>query len=279
MEYLRTYFWHDRVIPSWLLKVRRGFRLSPSTYFQLGNAGDLMARRLIEFEYGMKCLNTNKPGSRLLTVGSIAHKILKGDVLCGIGVKDPDLFSPSLEEVEIYGLRGPLSYEVFKRRGFDLKKIKFLMDPGLLLRFIIGDVVVPGQDRVIFIPHYRERFNRQNIPQREIKMVDVDCEPTDLATEILKSKLVYSSSLHGIIFAHALNRPCIFVRPQTNESLFKYSDYYESMDLKSPKPLPSIHHADFIRDSDTPPSLKYKRENFYFPAINELRERGILGST
>jgi len=245
-------------------------------HFRVGNSGDIFARDIIHCEYGVKSLNIKNQDSRLLCVGSIAHRIRRDDIICGIGTKGLPVPGANKERCTIFGLRGPITYDAFKKAGYDMSKLRFLKDPGLLLRFICGqDKTRPSPSKVIFIPHYRERAMHKQLP-RGIEFVDVDLRPHQLAKEIAKASLVYSSSLHGMIFAHALNRPCVLVRPQTDEPLVKYEDYCASVDIPFIKPLASIYDASFLNSPDSPPDLKYAREDFYFPSIELLAERGIL---
>src|SRR5690606_38420197 len=117
----------------------------------------------------------------------------------------------------VVGVRGPITYDAFKATGHDVSGVRFLKDPGLLIRFLAGpEPAVPQAGRVIFIPHYRERHLYKSLP-KGITLVDIDAEPLELARTIREANLVYASSLHGIIFAHALERPCVWVKPQTEE--------------------------------------------------------------
>jgi hypothetical protein len=106
--------------------------------------------------------------------------------------------------------------------------------------------------------------------------VDIDQHPLQVAKSILGAKLVYASSLHGIIFAHALNKPCVFVHPQTKEPLLKYEDYFLSVNLPFKKPLDSIDDCNFLKDSDTPPDIAYSEKSFGFPTKDFLVSRNVM---
>lgn len=247
----------------------------PSYYFLNGNTGDLFNRHLLKYLYNCQARNTTQALGRLLMVGSVVHNVKSHDILCGIGLKSKGFtFNTNPQNIKIFGLRGPITVDFFKRNGYHLKDLKFTMDPGLMARFVFPENQFDAalDDQVVFIPHYRERYEvRKTIPAG-IKFVDVDNDPHLVIKQILKSKLVYSSSLHGIVFAHAYNRPAIFVRPQTDEPLTKFEDYYLSVGLKMPKPLDSIHRYEFLKDSDTAPGLTYREEDFYFPGLSEINE-------
>ena len=272
---IRTFFWHNRVISKFRFFLKRVYKKETHRFFLFGNAGDIITQDIIKYKYGLKALNINRDGNRLLCVGSISHKINKGDILCGIGTKGLPIPDASSSPCEIIGLRGPITYDYFKKAGYDLRSIRFLKDPGLMIRFLINkNNILPAGNKIIFIPHYRERNMYHKLP-KGIRLVNIDSKPVDLAYEIQSSRLVYSSSLHGIIFAHALNRPCVMVKPQTDEPLIKYEDYFASMDLTFKKPLDNINNVNFKQSPDSPPDLKYSEEDFLFPSIQHLIDHGI----
>lgn len=274
---IRTFYWEDNIISQPKAFFSRLFGNANSSQFIHGNAGDIYARELLIKQYRTPIKNVKNEGNRLLCVGSIAHRALPGDILCGVGVKLPDLMPKvnQATDIVIYGLRGPLSYAAFKKAGFNVTSVRFLYDPGLLIKyFVLEDQQETAE--VSFIPHYRERYSyRKGLP-KGIRLIDIDNHPDVVANSIKSSKLVYSSSLHGIIFAHSLGVPCVYVKPQTDETEFKFIDYYESVNLTYKKPLSSIFDADFVRDSDTPADIDVNLTDFYFPALQELQEKGII---
>lgn len=273
---IKTFYWHDRVLSHFQYFRRRIFEGQSHLYFRVGNAGDIFTREILRYRYGLKSCNVRVEGGRILCVGSIAHCIMPGDVLCGVGFKGGEL--PSFDEAPcvIYGVRGPITYDAFKKAGHDMSQLRFMRDPGLMLRFLVdGGVSTPRKNKVIFIPHYRERNLYDRLP-RGISFVDIDSEPLKLAKMISAAELVYSSSLHGIIFAHALNRPCVFVRPQTDEPLLKFEDYFMSVGIKYEKPLDSIYEFDYLTSPNSPPDLNYGLEEFYFPSADYLTDNGII---
>ena len=92
---IKTYYWNDNI-----QKKRPFFRpklaKKKNNQFFYGNAGDIFAKDLIKYIYGVDDLPTNE-GGRVLLIGSIAHKIEDNDIICGIGTKMVP-FSPSLNK-------------------------------------------------------------------------------------------------------------------------------------------------------------------------------------
>jgi hypothetical protein len=274
---INTYFWEGRVLNKHLHGALKTLRCKPSYYFTHGNCGDIFSRELLHHLYGenIKVNNTNSKTPRILLVGSIAHRIQGKDLICGIGAKPREIPKPHFEQ-KVIGLRGPISYDLFKRAGYDLSNIQFLLDPGLMLRFMISENVqskaMPAG--AIFIPHYRERYRIPTLP-KDIRFCDIDAPIDAVAQQILSAELVYSSSLHGLIFAHALKRPAVLVKPNSNEAMLKYTDYYSSVALPEPSMLSSITEATPAKDSNVPYETTYTRDDFKFPTINELHALGI----
>lgn len=277
---IRTFFWHDSIIKRldfWKMKIRKQ---NPYNYFTYGNSGDVFTREIINTHYSqftekIEVENLPSEGNRLLIVGSLGHRVLPGDILCGVGIKGIVIPSAKNNPCRIFGLRGPISYEHFKKAGYDLSEVKFIKDPGLLIRFHVDLNRHKKPRGAAFIPHYRDRATCKSRLPRGLKYIDIDNPAAKIAEQILSSEVVYSSSLHGIIFAHALNRPCVFVRPQTTEPLVKYLDYYESIDMPMPIPLSSIHEIDFARAPLSPAGLKYAKNDFMFPDLEFLKKNKI----
>ncbi len=275
---LRTYFWNDRKLNYFHYLSRKWIYNSSLKYqFKYGNAGDIFAVDLLSYEYGLKILNLRNSVNRILCIGSISHLINRNDVLCGIGAKTNQIpFYPNNPPV-CWGFRGPITYEIYKKAGYDVSSVKFLADPGLLLKnFFRSDVVQTIPNKIIFIPHYRERHLFNSNLKSYIKFVDIDCAPLAIAKEILSAELVLSSSLHGIIFAHSLGKPCKFILPQTPEPLLKYYDYFESIGIGDPQPLNKIHDFHPLTSIMDIGNIDKLIESIVFPNKEYLISLGII---
>ncbi|MES2376907.1 MAG: polysaccharide pyruvyl transferase family protein [Bacteroidota bacterium] len=275
---LRTYYWNDSVIskaPLAVLKLLSSKRAG--NRFHTGNSGDIMAEKIIEYIYNVPAKVSKDEGRRLLCIGSIAHRILNGDVVCGIGAKSTNIPLARDINCHVYGLRGPITYDLFKKAGHLVDHVKFLADPGLLLKKMMPDLnIKPKPGKVIFIPHYKERFFYKKPINGYIEIMDIDIDPIKLGNKILEAECILSSSLHGIIFSHALGRPCGFVLPQTDEPIIKYTDYFESVNVLDPKPLKNIY--DYLPGSaiSLPSCIDEKINSIQFPDISWLIKKGIV---
>ncbi len=226
MSVVRTYYWDPR--PSRLPRAVQRWRGRPT--FIVGNAGDLFNRDLISWSYPEVRAENTDVGRRLLLVGSIAHQAGPGDLVNGVGCKFSDMpAAPVTGAPRLRGLRGPMSLEALRRSGHNVSAVEFLGDPGLLIGRVFPEALEiqaePGRE--IFIPHFRERSQFDRVV-RHAEVVDIDAEPRDVALAIAGAEVVHTSSLHGLIWAHALGRAASLIAPRTAESEFKYRDYFAS---------------------------------------------------
>lgn len=277
MQQVRSFYWRGQVKSRANLWVRRHLKRSGSAWheFAIGNAGDIFVRNLIQHFYGTAETLNCEDGPRILCVGSIAHRLAPGDILSGVGCKSDTFPAIASDQILIQGLRGPLTERAVRNAGYDLSDLKWHGDPGLLISEML-DPEPARPNNVIFIPHYRERQSARKILPKGMQLVDIDDDPLEIGRKIMQAELVYSSSLHGIVFAHALGRPVVMVRPATEEPLFKFQDYFNGVGLDLPDPLSSITEARPGAAPNSPAHLSVSAKDIVFPAADLLRARGIL---
>lgn len=266
---VRTWWWDTAPAP----RPRRFGVLPPKKQpgWQVGNAGDIYNRDLVRHLYGTEPEIVDG-GRRILLVGSIVHRVQDGDIVAGVGTKG----SPQAEGVtaRIVGARGPLTVDVLREAGHDVSGVRFLLDPGLLIADVFPKLrrIAPKPGSVAFVPHYRERPRYEST--REYDVLDVDQTPYGLARDIARHETIYASSLHGVIFAHALGRPAVLVAPQTAEPEIKYRDYFASVGL--PWRTPGDISESLRTGAPTVPSgLDALIRTAEFPTLDELRAAGI----
>ncbi|MDQ0574566.1 polysaccharide pyruvyl transferase family protein [Agromyces albus] len=263
---IRTYYWQPPV--KRMVFGRRGG-------FRYGNAGDSYNVDLIGSRYPGPVENVEDGGNRLLLVGSIGHRVQPGDVLSGVGVKSSEIGQVRADGAELQGVRGPLSLEVLKRAGMRDDNVIFMADPGLLVAEVFPELrgITPVRNRVIFIPHYRERHRYHS--NRHYRVVNIDAPAKEVARRIAEAEVVYSSSLHGLVWAHAIGRPARSVVSLAGEAAFKYNDYFASIGATF-RPARSIDEA--LRESlpQSPIDVSSVVKSIVLPSPSELRARGIM---
>ncbi len=271
---IRTFYWHPAANVG---KRRRPWRPKVTSSWAVGNAGDLFNRDLLDFLYPGTRHRIVDEGPRLLLVGSVAHRISGGDVVAGIGSKGVEIPRASERPLRrILGVRGPITRRAFADAGHDVSAVRFEADPGLLLAEMLTDEqrATPAEPgRTIFIPHYRDAVSDSGTAPGVVR-VGIDAEPHDIATEILRAEHVYTSSLHGVVFAHSLGRPCTAIAPASAEPLVKYEDYFAS--IGQPFVLhESLAAAVSAPKPDSPVDRTWDLRREHFPSLDELRAWGV----
>lgn len=160
--------------------------------------------------------------ARLLAIGSIMHFARDGDVIWGSGVNGKvaeDLFTA--RRLDIRAVRGPLTAAFLRKRGFSVPDI--YGDPGFLTaRLFAGRFQRTSVKDHVFIPNLHDQTLSANMEN-----VVSPCRGWNaVLDEVMKSRLVLASSLHGLIVAEAFGIPARYVRLSETETLFKYEDYF-----------------------------------------------------
>lgn len=243
--------------------------------FRHGNAGDEFNVDVLKWAYpGCAIGNVPEGGRRLLLIGSVAHRVQNADIVNGIGSKPADMPSAQQVTLSVRGVRGPLTLETFRRAGHDVSSLRFVGDPGLLIGRMFPNLMsVPHESgRIIFIPHYRERFRFRS--NRQFEVVDIDASPHDVAVDIRRAEFVHTSSLHGLIWAHALGRPARLVTPTAGEALYKYQDYFLSIG-QSFEAAATIEESLRMPKRVSPFDISRVIDGITLPGPEELMQAGI----
>jgi pyruvyltransferase len=214
-----------------------------ATWCQSANVGDFLTPWLIKKITGHYPIYAEpvSKGSYLLGAGSILTWAQKGWVVWGAGVANKmDCVNP---ECDLRLVRGPLS----RRRAVDCEvpgaREVSLGDPGLLVsRFHkVERPTDPHPFRVGVLPHYVDM-------QRawwwwggieHVQIINVFAPLEEVLNEIVACDVVFSSSLHGLVFADAYQVPNVWMR--LSDSILgdgaKFEDY-----------LMSVHRSVTCRD-------------------------------
>ncbi|WP_137167934.1 polysaccharide pyruvyl transferase family protein [Salinimonas lutimaris] len=193
------------------------------------NIGDFVAYDLVNRIVAMKGkMITDKQdhSQKLVSVGSVLHFANTNDTIWGTGLnKKMDDKVNKFASLDVRAVRGPLTRKYLMDRGIDVPEI--YGDPAILLPYFYPKALMEKADKqdYIVINHMNDDMSKYN--GHEDKLVTPMQYPGSFIEAIVNSKLVISSSLHGVIIAEAYGVPAIFFDSQSGESMFKYEDYFQ----------------------------------------------------
>jgi len=215
----------------------------PTYYFDAKpNFGDNIGPFIISKVSGNKTLNIRelplKPNYAYCTVGSLLHSLAKPNChVWGSGfISDPADNIRRIKEkpLTVSALRGPISADFAKKMGWGYCEV--FGDPGLLMPKYLELEGVNTSDTITLIPHYSFAKNHTVNPAR-FNVVYPWYPLEVVAKKINESKLVISSSLHGIILADAYRVPWIWWREENDirkGGELKFLDFFASLSIHNP---------------------------------------------
>lgn len=171
-----------------------------------GNLGDVLTP-LVLAHLGYRATWTPQSSADVLAIGSIVRFARPGQTIFGSGaMRAEDHPSP---QARYLAVRGPLTRSCIQASGGKCPEV--YGDPALLLSEIVTEPAQRIHD-VGLVPHYvdREHVGRLHPDERIIDIVRAD--PLDVVREIRQCRAIVSSSLHGIIVAHAFGIPAAWVK-------------------------------------------------------------------
>lgn len=197
------------------------------------NFGDILNKNILD-HYGVKYVHSRDHSvSNLFMIGSVARLARKGSIVIGSGsIRNDDL---RYEGVDFRAVRGPLTRQNVIQRGGSCPQI--YGDPALLLPRL-----VPAQEKrykIGMTVHYQHRREDviNTIKSAGFHYIDIlNHDPIAVAKEISSCERIISTSLHGIIAAHAYGIPAAHVNLRGVARLhgdgIKFKDHYAAMGLK-----------------------------------------------
>ena len=171
---------------------------------------------------------------KVMVTGSILNNDVKNAIVWGCGLAYSTDTVP--EKKAILAVRGKLTGEILKRQKTPFDEV--YGDPALLLPRLY-DKPVHRLWKLGILPHYvdaktvHDKINKGNhaLAACGIKILDINSDVETVIDEIRSCERILSSSLHGIIAAHAYGVPCEWVKfsDQIGGDDFKYHDYFSSI--------------------------------------------------
>lgn len=235
-EGLPLYYWKDRV--------PRVDTMDGQTFV---NFGDLLSLKIVERIVGGPVrvyVKKKQPEQKLLALGSIFYFAADNDVIWGSGINGKTLKKSDYKfsHLDVRAVRGPLTRQ-FLWEHFQIQCPEIYGDPALLLPYLFPEFQRkqnPTYEYVV-IPHYADAHMFLN---GKYDNVIFPWDPWEQIIEkILDSKLVISSTLHGLVVAEAFGIPARYLRITNNQHIFKYKDYYAGTNRSNFQFATSIEQA------------------------------------
>lgn len=165
-----------------------------------------------------------------------------------------------VKPAKFLAVRGPQTRKRLLEQGHQVPEV--YGDPGLLLP-LHYQPKLPKKHKLGIIPHYNDFKTIKPFyeNEKEVLLIDLMTNDIEATTDLfLSCERIVSSSLHGLIVAHAYGIPAVWV--PFSDKLFgdgiKFQDYFESVQLpnyqrEASERLPTIE--ELHQTLDTYPSL------------------------
>ena len=224
---IRLFWWNEKVIQG---KSRE-------------NYGDLLGKYLVEkisakevvFAWPKKWSFYNWVSPIYVTVGSILTHVNHKCIIWGSGIISKEY---SIKKARFLAVRGPQTRNFLLKLGYEVPEI--YGDPALLLPRYFNPPVQKKYKYGI-VPHYNDYKLVSNWFEHDNSVLLINLMTDDVESktiELLQCEKIISSSLHGIIVAHAYGIPAVWQK--FSNMVFgddiKYQDYLESVAIEFYKP-------------------------------------------
>lgn len=208
------------------------------------NFGDAINPALARFLLDKPVVHANDvfafgPWSTLYLVGSILDNLTRPNaVVFGSGFKSAGATIRRRPRA-VLAVRGPLTRRKLLDMGIDCPEV--YCDPGLLVPEILRERGGLERVDVGLIPHF---VDRAQLKDREMvdggmscRVIDIEGEASEVVRQITSCDCIVSSSLHGLITAHAYGIRATWAKfsDKVGGDGFKFRDYYASVSVSNPE--------------------------------------------
>jgi len=205
-----------------------------------GNVGDALTPWLIRRVTGHYPMfaRPGDPMTKFFVSGSIVEYTREHCVVWGSGIiSRADRVS---RHATFLAVRGPLTREV--ALAYHASCPAIYGDPALLLPRLYRSPVI-SRSGIGIVPHFSDkvRFNARprGADAHAFRIIDVQQSVESFVDQVVACEVIGSSSLHGIIVAHAYGIPAVWIKfrdlPSGDDS--KFHDYFLSVGEPVPAPL------------------------------------------
>ena len=196
------------------------------------NVGDLLAPIIYDYMLQRYRLSKNVLVNKrvhLLTVGSLIGLMPFDAVIWGSGIHRVNIAQMVVKNrktiaYDVRAVRGPVTKLILDISGYTCPEV--FGDPAVLMKLIYQPKSIKKEYEVSVIYHL---FHKSASHKDGIHYIDTETSDYKFfIDEIVKSKVVISSSLHGIILAETYGVPAIFLSEGMDEEIIKFFDWYYS---------------------------------------------------
>ena len=204
----------------------------------------------------------------LLAVGSVLNLGNSRSVIWGSGFMNGD---DAFFGGEVCAVRGQCTERKIMMAGGSACGV--YGDPALLLPLLYNPVI-KKKHKTGIIPHWRE-IDAFSTDFRECHVIDLRTDDVEtVIDDILSCERVLSSSLHGLIVAHAYGIPALWVkRGDIGTDGFKFMDYFSSVGISSYDGFAELQNI--LKSEDSIDSLFIRESSKALPhsSLKEIRNR------
>lgn len=205
----------------------------PIKYVDPNTKLPLLFRRLVKWFIGKKVKYLFEDylfpwNNCYFCIGSILNRANSKTIVWGSGCRE---YNDKVTAKRIKAVRGYLTLDVLQKNGIDTSNIK-IGDPALLLPKYYSPKNKRKQYKISIIPHYKD-FDVFSYVNKSYHIISVSTNNVEnFIDQICASEYILSSSLHGLILAHAYGVPALWIKyNNVRSSEFKYLDYFSSVKI------------------------------------------------
>jgi pyruvyltransferase len=219
---------------SWTLQIGMRIVILIKQFSQTPNAGDLASAPIVSYVSSnpVEVMGDGPAeGPNLIAIGSILHWADQHSIIWGTGFID-EYIQLTVKPKSVLAVRGYLTWERLRQQGVSSPQI--FGDPGIFLPRLFPKQAARWPLGIV--PHYvdqTEPFVLQ-AAAAGAKIIDVTAPLDQYADALSSCERILSSSLHGLIFAHAYGILGAWIK-LSNRVVgdgFKFFDYYSSVGIK-----------------------------------------------
>ncbi len=247
----------------------------PLKYFQkFPNVGDVFSLVVAKHYFSKNIIPLkDRPvnETNLVLLGSILHWADSQSVVCGTGFMFRDS-KPAAPPKTIVCVRGPLTAELLIKQG--ITPPNRFADPGVLAPLLFKRKF-DEKHKIGIIPHYADAHSPWigQCKKQGIKVIDVFSPLKKFFADLQKCEVILSSSLHGLIFAHAYGKPAVWIElsDKVAGNGFKFFDYYQSVGVK-PEKVVRVNVTDSTRPEEVAKMASFANHS----VLRETMEESIF---